>query len=219
MTDQIDPQDVHFVEGAKKLLSLDDDQVDELISKLSIGQLNALASAVTNLDKRAALAIYYTVRNKTVAESVDHLNVGDIVYVGDKKIKARVKIPSGPGNTIGVTIGKRSKLRMFNKGKISLEENVLGMTALPGISRMQELAGIFQDATETPEKPQVTSIEIGGQDDLDDHTTCAMNALEALEEALPNVCLRDAKLIRGRLQEILQMMNESTAPKQRKLKD
>ena len=209
-------EDMGFVEGLKKFLNIKDShQIQSIIESLGTDQLSELAHAVNIGDKAKVLAIYYASKEQKLPESVNRLNVGDLVYVmhDDKKVKARVKIPNGPGDTVGVMIG--NKMKMKDRANISLTEDlggVMGMTMLPGLARMQELAGL------SPTSDSVTA-EVVEDPELDDHMMCVMNALSALEEALPNVALKDAKIVRARLTTIMQSMNESAAPKARKLKD
>jgi len=207
-----DYNDIGFTTGCKKLLDINDQEVQELIEKLNVDQLTELANAVTTGDKRKALMIYYASQDQKMSESVNSLNVGDLVYIGNKK--GRVKIPNGPGDTVGVMIGK--KMKMIDRENISLTEaGVMGMTMLPGLARMQELAGLCPSGTDDTGSVTAEVIE----EPEDDHMACVMNALSALEGALPNVTLKDVKVIRGRLNDILRTMNESSVPVGRKLKD
>jgi hypothetical protein len=224
-----DLQDLSFTDGLKQLLGLDDDAVNNLIEVANLTQLNDLANAVSTGDKRSALAIYYTLTPRKVPESVDNLNVGDVVVYDGKKV--RVQIPNGPNDTIGITVTvgggpkivktQRNKLKMVKRKHVSLEslseeQGVLGMTVMPGLARMQELAGLAPSEDQYPE----VQAEIVYDPEHGDHMQCALNAIEALEDALPEIPLKDIKVIRARLSEIMMMMNESApAPKARRLKE
>lgn len=208
--------DAGFVDGLVKLVGIEEEEAKALIDNLDIDQLNELAAAVANNDKRRALQVYYLVKDQKVAESVNNLNVGDIVYVGKKK--ARVRIPNGPGDTVGVM--RRNKLKMVKRNNISLSEDnniagVLGMTMLPGLARMQELAGLEATAEPTVNTEVLDDDEV----EYEDHMAVAMNAISALRDALPEIALKDAKIIRKSLNDLLMSMNESAAPKGRKLKE
>jgi Tfp pilus assembly major pilin PilA len=74
--------------------------------------------------------------------------VGDRVMVGEQE--ATIKIPSGPGGTIGVLVD--GQLSMVGAGEISrLEESVLGMKSLNPIFRLRELAGMPPGSAFAPE--------------------------------------------------------------------
>lgn len=73
-------------------------------------------------------------------------NIGDTVAVDGEE--ATVKIPVAPGDTVGVMI--HGELKMVDKKEIhKLDEGVLGVSDMPGLKRMQELAGI-PAASEAP---------------------------------------------------------------------
>jgi hypothetical protein len=213
--------DENFTEGLKKLLGIDDDVVTALIEKASTENLNELAHAITTNNKRKALMIYYALKPRTLPESVNTLNVGDVVVYDGRRV--RVQIPNGPSDTVGITIKVGDKVKMVRRQKIKLDRakldeesvsGVLGMTMLPGIARMQELAGLSNG------EPSGVAVEVVDDPEYDDHMTCALNALEALEGALPEIPLKDLKIIRARISEITKLMYESApAPQARKLKD
>lgn len=74
--------------------------------------------------------------DETLEETI---STGQEVRVG--KQNGVVKIADGPGDTAGVLID--GEMQMVDKKSIKrVDETVLGMTALPGLKRMQELAGI-----------------------------------------------------------------------------
>jgi len=80
-------------------------------------------------------------------------NIGDPVAVDGEE--ATVKVPSGPGDTVGVLIN--GELKMVDKKSVHpLNEGVLGMTAMPGLKpsgdlqRIRELAGLPADSMDDP---------------------------------------------------------------------
>lgn len=212
--------DENFTDGLKKLLGISDDEVTALIENASTENLNELAHAVATNNKRKALMLYYALKPRKLPESVNTLNVGDVVVYDGRRV--RVQIPNGPSDTVGITIKVGDKVKMVRRQKIKLDKaklaeesvsGVLGMTMLPGIARMQELAGLSPDESSV-------AIEVVDDPDYDDHMTCALNALEALEGALPEIPLKDLKIIRARINDISKLMYESApTPQARKLKD
>lgn len=79
--------------------------------------------------------------DETLEEAI---SVGQEVKIGKHK-EGVVKVADGPGNTAGVLID--GEMQMVDKKKIArVDEAVLGMTAMPGLKRMQELAGIATGA-------------------------------------------------------------------------
>lgn len=96
----------------------------------------------------------------SIDETADSLtlNIGDKVFVDDEE--GTVKIPSAPGNTIGVMID--GELQMINKEKVHVKEGVLGMTPMPGLQRMQELAGIKGNVPSSPSEIEpVDTMDVG----------------------------------------------------------
>jgi hypothetical protein len=120
-----------------------------------------------------------------------------------------VYLPDGPDDTIGVKIQGKSK--MVDRTKVrsleesALDEAVLGMMGIPGLERMQQLAGI-QLAAPAPAE------EIAVQSSEPDPCSAAQQAMEALEVVaamLPNVRLADLKTIRQRIVALQSAMSES----------
>lgn len=65
-----------------------------------------------------------------------------------------VVIPRGPRNTMGVSY--MGKTKMVNKSEVDkLAEHVMGVTAMPALGRMLELAGMPSTVQETPEPDRV----------------------------------------------------------------
>jgi hypothetical protein len=87
-------------------------------------------------------------------------NIGDPVAVDGEE--ATVKVPSGPGDTVGVLIN--GELKMVNKNSVHpITEGVLGMTPMPGLKpsgdlqRIRELAGLPSDyETDSMDQPPMT---------------------------------------------------------------
>ena len=68
-------------------------------------------------------------------------SLGDEVLVDGEE--ATVKIPQAPGGTVGVMINGELKMVDKKTSKITkVEEGVLGMTQMPGLTRIKELAGM-----------------------------------------------------------------------------
>ena len=89
-------------------------------------------------------------------------NIGDNVAVDGEE--ATVKIPRAPGNTVGVLIN--GELKMVDKKKVhKLDEGVLGMTDMPGLKRMQELAGIptSSNPVSMPHEYPADDMGLGGE--------------------------------------------------------
>lgn len=135
-------------------------------------------------------------------------------------VSATVYKPQAPGNTIGVKID--GKVKMVDKKDVyMLKEMVMGMTNMPDLSRMQQLAGIQPQASVSIEKaptpcdqPMMYDRE---EEDMND-VTKALSALDTLENVLPNVRLGDVKTLRDRINGILISMNETLSPGRAKKK-
>lgn len=149
------------------------------------------------------------------------LNVGDAVIIekdgenddDENGEEGTVKLPKAPGNTVGVML--KGKLKMINRKDVKLKEGVLGMTNIPDIQRMRELAGIAaQDLPEpvkAPEAPPV--VEPPEQIEIDmDSEECGMSALALLDQLacmLPELRLADISAVRKRITDIQTQLNES----------
>jgi len=144
---------------------------------------------------------------------------------GHEFISATVFKPNAPGKTIGVKIDGKSQ--MVNRDDVymlkedKLKEMVLGMTNMPDLGRMQQLAGIqAQPQTQTEveveqvrpsqnDQPMMYDREEEGE--MNDMVHC-LSALDTLENALPNIRLADVKTIRARINGIVNKMNETLSP-------
>lgn len=192
--------DFEFTSALTKLLGVKEDDVADIIEKLSVDELTDLVDACVNGDAQAAKEIigsetesedelnasddehdgmfnHMLSKNKIkkidkstkdrilkkskeieIGEEVDPavtFNIGDTVSVNGEE--ATIKIPSAPRDTIGVMIN--GELKMVDKKNVrTLEEAVLGMTAMPGLKpnndlqRIRELAGMRdEDSFDAPE--------------------------------------------------------------------
>ncbi len=141
---------------------------------------------------------------------------------GDKFVSATVYKPHAPGNTIGVKIDGKSK--MVNREDVymlkedKLEEMVLGMTNMPDLGRMQQLAGIQSQApaveieqVAAPQNDQPAMYDREEECEMNDMAQC-LGALDTLENALPNIRLADVKTIRARVNGLINKMNETLSP-------
>ncbi len=97
-------------------------------------------------------------------------SIGDEVLVDGEE--ATVKVPQAPGGTVGVMINGELKMVDKKTSKITkVDEGVLGMTQMPGLNRIKELAGMGR----SPEPEEET---IG---DLDYNEPAPAGALPAPE--------------------------------------
>jgi hypothetical protein len=80
--------------------------------------------------------------------------IGETVMVGEHE--ATVKIPNGPGGTVGVVMD--GQLSMVSAGDVSrLDERVLGITTVPSpLLRLRELAGLAPAPAVPPSMPSST---------------------------------------------------------------
>ena len=128
-----------------------------------------------------------------------------------------VYLPTGPHNTVGVKI--QGKSMMVKRNKLNkLEENVLGMTVMPNLERMQQLAGI-QPAGQSI-TPEIAVPDAAEQEQAIDPCAAAqqaMDALDVVQTVLPNVRLVDLKTIRQRIVSLQTAMNEGATERTRKL--
>lgn len=131
-------------------------------------------------------------------DTVHTFNIGDTVLVDGEE--ATVKIPSAPGDTVGVMID--GELKMVDKSKVNLAEGVLGMSGMPGLKphgdpdlqRIRELAGLGRDENsydapepaEFPEEPDAMAHDdMGAADEFGDTLHGGMEAPGADIPALP----------------------------------
>jgi len=149
------------------------------------------------------------------------VGVGDEVIVDgeDGAIEATLIKTDGPKDTVMVKY--QGKKHMVDRHKVHLvkkiEEMVIGMTRMPELQRIQRLAGIAADpsmmafassvaqpAPEMAVQGDTESLDLDGMNPA----ACAEQALDRLEEVLPQITLGDLKAIRQRIVAIQAKMNE-----------
>ena len=236
------PNDADFIDNLQRLLGVDPKKLELLIPKLNPNVLTDLAGAVSNNDKKEAMALILQGREQKMSEDklivkktknperktlldMDmndyfQFNVGDKVKVNGKD--ATIKLPNGPGNTVGVMIG--GKMDMVDRKDVKkVDESVLGLANIPDIKRMQELAGIANsgmddmndtgvDANPTVEIQSIDPEEGISFDSDIDMDCCGDNALALLDQIaamLPNLRLSEVSATRKRINQIMTQMNES----------
>ena len=236
------PTEHGFVQKLKDMLGMDEDRVQHLIDQLDSQSMTTLTDALANDDKEQVEQIAKQidpdeevnplfrgdnledkVRKKQHRRRVDAnygFKYGDDVHVrvvdpetGKAKYEdGTVFIPDGPDGTIGVKI--QGKSRMVDRKRVRrLEEGVLGMVGVPGLERMQQLAGI-QPSNAGTEVTEITVPEQSNQQEQGDPCAAAQQALQALDvvaAVLPNVRLADLKVIRQRIVNLQTSMNESAS--------
>lgn len=171
-------------------------------------------------------------KKKRVKAPEDHeFQIGDDVAIKtanedtgeDSFVTATVYKPKAPGNTIGVKIDGKTK--MVDKDDVYLNEMVMGMVGVPDIARIKQLAGIQVPPSIPPSTMPTGPLTVPpvtmepAEDEMNPQTmedqmcvvSQAISALDSLEAALPNVRLADLRVIRQRMTEITQKMNESLA--------
>lgn len=75
----------------------------------------------------------------------------------------------------------------MKRASAPLKENILGITSVPGLERMQQLAGIA---------PCDVSVS---HEDKPDPLSVVNRALDEIEECLPDITVADIQKIRARL--------------------
>jgi hypothetical protein len=228
-----DLEDPNFMQGMQKLLGMDDEAVEKLLDDIEADDLMALTDAIAKQDAETAKAIVERSlkevnalfdKNKKSSKPKktptkppkDHeFAYGDDVAIKttnedtgeDDFVSATVYRPTAPGDTVGVKI--EGKLKMVDRDEVyTLNEMVLGMTGIPSIERMQQLAGIPGMAPPPPDTGvEVTQVE--PHQGVEGAVQRAMCALDELESALPDIRLADLKAVRARLNDMQTKMNES----------
>lgn len=154
--------------------------------------------------------------DKHIHERAFDVNIGDEVSVnGEDGI---VKIAHGPNNTVGVLID--GEITMVHRGEIKpLKEHVLGMTNMPDLKRMQQLAGIMidniapadmQSLSTEPQAPiEVIDVPSDGCDGNCDPKIAIDDAIEKIEQLLPQLRVGDYKDVTQRLQKAMNVIYES----------
>lgn len=168
----------NVLEPVSKLANMKKEEVAERIAELDMGDISDLIDAVNANDEAKVLLILNYAKNVDEDDEDETIDVEDeddanmhpdrmpdsqhgllppgiteAISVGqevevDGRGQGVIKIADGPGNTAGILID--GEMQMVDKKKIKrVDETVLGMTAMPGLKRMQELAGIASAAPAT----------------------------------------------------------------------
>ncbi len=87
----------------------------------------------------------------------------------------------------------------------------MGMVGIPGLQRMQQLAGIQPQVSIEPiqEPEEQSAMNSNITDRVMDDVSRACDALDTLEEVLPNIRLADLKNIRQRFYDVQRTLNEN----------
>lgn len=195
----------------------DEPQINSLFSKPEV------TNKVEDQPKKRAMTDEDAIADK---KERFYPNIGDTVMVGEKE--GVVKMPHGPKDTVGVMIDGR--MSMVKRSEVRpLEEGVLGMTMMPDLRRMQELAGITTSSVEAQAAPMATvSVEptpdaatvnmasseapVAAPEPVASDSDCMaaiMASFDEIEKAIPDLKIKDAKGVRARLNQIMMRLNES----------
>lgn len=201
LTDAVAKEDKERVNNIINLVNkFESDKEDEKIDTDSISSLFNKPKEEKKIDTDKKIDKTDRKDGKDTKEKDVVFSVGDEVTVG--KEKGTIRIPDGPGNTVGVVI--QGKVKMIDREKVQkLEESVIGFSNIPSVQRMKELAGLYS------EEPSTTTAVIHIEDKVDPDEACctANDALCALEAAIPNMRVSDLKDIRQRLNDLFAKMN------------
>jgi hypothetical protein len=168
-----------FAASLKTMLGIEDNEVEEIIEKLSVDELSDLIDACLKKNKQVAREIIDNLnvdekeiprkksrkhhhKEEEIEEEVSR-NIGDPVSVNGKE--ATIKYPQAPNDTVGVLID--GELQMAKSKDVKkVKEAILGMSPLPGLNgmqddsqnddirRMKELAGVRDEVpAEMPGQP------------------------------------------------------------------
>lgn len=123
------PADVEsVVEPVEEFFDVDEKQAAEKLADRPLDDTFDLIDGVRRGDKEGVIDVLD-----------EAFSIGSEVKVGGED--GVVKIPNGPGDTVGIMID--GELEMVKNGDVdALNEAILGMSHLPGLNRMMELAGI-----------------------------------------------------------------------------
>lgn len=149
-----------------------------------IGKLNAADWKMVwpTLDKQLLTALYQEAtdeqKNDISAQDAAQIHDYSISYLEESTVLYenelwQVKIPQGPDNLVGIT--QQDHMIWVNRKELQpLHEHVLGMTQMPSINRMQQLAGIHV----LPDAPVVTATNTVKKDSEDWLTELRMHMKE-----------------------------------------
>jgi len=227
------------------MFGMDEEMVSDLIERLEAADMTALTDALVNQDKTAAEQIVASANtdetvNPLFRGNLDHeqpkkkkrvrrveddyqYKFGDDVQVTItdpetgkvRHVDGTVYLPDGPDDTIGVKV--QGKSRMVKRSRLNkLEENVIGMTAMPELARMQQLAGLQPAGADVAPTEIAVSSESDTTADPCTAAEQAMAALDVVDSMLPNIRLADIKQIRQRIMTLQSQMNEGMIARPRK---
>lgn len=199
--------DNDFITRIGKMVDADKAAILKAMETLDVDSLYKLLDALEDEDA-AVVADILSVEAK-IEESYTPY-VGEEVHCDGKP--ATVKIPKGPHETIGVIMD--GNLRMVERHRVTpLSEAML--SPVGSILRMQQLAGINAPGEETVDividKAPVSANPLDPQQF--ENRALEMNevmiAFDHIARAIPDLKIRDARLLRDRLNKLMIQLNES----------
>jgi len=232
---------IDFVTDLANLLSLEAKDIDVVVKHLGFDEIIDLIDAAQNKDKKRAARILGIREDSRELSGISDLlasfekdtklrkesrmgsskdarrympNINDKVIVNGER--GTVKIPNGPNGTIGVmidgelTMAKRSEVR-------PLRESTLGMTTIPSLERMRELAGITT-CSEPSQKLPTPAVDVDSEcSDEECPLAAIQDAFDTIEKNIGNLKIRDGKIVRDRANRILMRLNESATRRGRRI--
>lgn len=204
-------RDANLVKAVAAATGLDSEKAAEAISNLDMDGAISLVDAASHDDAEKIVDILKTRKVETTFGIGDEVKVAIRGKDGKRTtVDGVVKVPEGPGETMGVLID--GGMKMVKKKNVKLAEGVLGMTGMPGLNRLKELAGMVQGMPEIVSAPQAT-VEIQSEVvpavtatpvqaapcDATDPCAVIMSALDQIEANMPEVRVGDYKRISDRL--------------------
>lgn len=233
---QASTDDLDFMRAMQAMFGMDEEEVSDLIERLEAPDMTALTDALVNQDKTAAEQIVASANTDETVNPLFRGNLDDgqpkkkkvrrveddyqykfgddvQVTITDpetgkvRHVDGTVYLPDGPDDTVGVKI--QGKSRMVKRSRLNkLEENVIGMTAMPELARMQQLAGLQPAGADVAPTEIAVSPESDTTADPCTAAQQAMAALDVVDSMLPNIRLADIKQIRQRIMTLQTQMNE-----------
>ncbi len=243
-------QDVDFVDAMHDMFNMSEEQVNDVLEKLNADELQELTDAVAKHDIEAAKQVLSQTQTDEEVNSlfrgknlqaqqeqkrkhkpVDanaQFAIGDDVLVNMKKdgktetVSATVANPHGPEGTDTVIVKIKGKSVVVDKKNLyKLDETMLGMVGIPGLTRIRQLAGIQNEIE--PAAPTIPEIDVEADiepmSDVEDSDPLSqvMSAFDKLEATLPSIQLADLKCVRERLTALQTSLNENRIGRTRKL--
>lgn len=169
----MEAQQVDFVKTLTDILDVDKNEVEEIIERLDVDDISKLISAAMENNEELVREITGVNKAEDTTEETEEELRGLVLRKDDAKKKSKkqknieeddedrsysigdelvidgedatVKIPNAPGDTVGVMIN--GELKMIDKKK-SVTESIIGMSGMPPINRMRQLAGLPDVAVE-----------------------------------------------------------------------